>query len=69
MEKETTKTIYLHLQDDGSYNTLLFNFTITPNVGDYISYIDEQGQTQFLMASKKLFNQVTNNLVITLKNI
>jgi hypothetical protein len=69
MEKETTKTIYLHLQDDGSYNTLLFNFTITPNVGDYISYIDEQGQTQFLMASKKLFNQVTNNLVVTLKNI
>ena len=69
MEKETTKTIYLHLQDDGIYNTLLFNFTITPNVGDYISYIDEQGQTQFLMASKKLFNQVTNNLVVTLKNI
>ena len=69
MEKETTKTIYLHLQDDGSYNTLLFNFTITPNVGDYISYIDEQGQTQFLMTSKKLFNQVTNNLVVTLKNI
>jgi len=69
MEKETTKTIYLHLQDDGSFSNLLFNFTITPNIGDYVSYINEQGETQFLIASKKLFNQVTNNLVITLKNI
>jgi len=68
MEKET-KTMYLHLQDDGTYNTLGFNFTIPPNVGDYISYLDEQGQTQFLMTSKRLFNSVTNNLVITLKNI
>lgn len=68
MEKET-KTMYLHLQDDGTYNTLLFNFTIPPNVGDYISYLDEQGQTQFLMTSKRLFNSVTNNLVITLKYI
>jgi hypothetical protein len=69
MEKETTKTIYLHLQDDGTFSTLLFNFTITPNVGDYVSYINEQGESQFLIASKRLFNQVTNNLVITLKNI
>ena len=68
MEKET-KTMYLHLQDDGSYDTLYFNFTIPPNVGDYISYLDEQSQTQFLMTSKRLFNSVTNNLVITLKNI
>jgi hypothetical protein len=68
MEKET-KTMYLHLQDDGSYDTLYFNFTITPNVGDYISYLDEQGQAQFLMTSKRLFNSVTNNLVITLKYI
>jgi hypothetical protein len=68
MEKET-KTMYLHLQDDGSYDTLYFNFTIPPNVGDYISYLDEQGQTQFLMTSKRLFNSVTNNLVITLKYI
>jgi hypothetical protein len=68
MEKET-KTIYLHMQDDGTFNTLLFNFTITPNVGDYVSYINEQGETQFLIVSKRLFNQVTNNLVITLKNI
>lgn len=69
MEKEATKTIYLHLQDDGTFSTLLFNFTITPNVGDYVSYINEQGEAQFLIASKRLFNQVTNNLVITLKNI
>jgi len=69
MEKESTKTIYLHLQDDGTFSTLLFNFTITPNVGDYVSYINEQGESQFLIASKRLFNQVTNNLVITLKNI
>jgi hypothetical protein len=68
MEKET-KTMYLHLQDDGCYDTLYFNFTIPPNVGDYISYLDEQGQTQFLMTSKRLFNSVTNNLVITLKYI
>ena len=57
------------MQDDGTFNTLLFNFTITPNVGDYVSYINEQGETQFLIVSKRLFNQVTNNLVITLKNI
>ena len=44
-------------------------FTIFPNVGDYVSYINEQGETQFLIVSKRLFNQVTNNLVITLKNI
>lgn len=68
MEKET-KTIYLHMQNDGTFNTLLFNFTICPNVGDYVSYINEQGEAQFLITSKKLFNQVTNNLVITLKNI
>ena len=68
MQKETT-IHYLHMQDDGTFNTLLFNFTIIPNVGDYVSYINEQGETQFLIVSKRLFNQVTNNLVITLKNI
>ena len=40
-----------------------------PNVGDYVSYINEQGETQFLIVSKRLFNSATNNLVITLKNI
>jgi hypothetical protein len=44
MEKET-KTIYLHMQDDGTFNTLLFNFTIIPNVGDYVSYINESDIT------------------------
>lgn len=68
MEKETT-THYLHMQEDGQYITLRLPFTIMPNVGDYVSYINEQGETQFLIASKRLFNQVTNNLVITLKNI
>jgi len=68
MEKETT-THYLHMQEDGQYITLKLPFTIYPNVGDYVSFIDEIGETQFLMVSKRLFNQVTNNLVITLKNI
>lgn len=68
MEKETT-THYLHMQEDGQYITLRLPFTIFPNVGDYVSYINEQGETQFLIVSKRLFNQVTNNLVITLKNI
>lgn len=68
MEKETT-THYLHMQEDGQYITLKLPFTIFPNVGDYVSYINEQGETQFLIVSKRLFNQVTNNLVITLKNI
>ena len=68
MQKETT-THYLHMQEDGQYITLKLPFTISPNVGDYVSFIDNMGETQFLIASKKLFNQVTNNLVITLKNI
>jgi hypothetical protein len=68
MQKETT-IHYLHMQDDGQYVTLHLPFTITPNIGDYVSFIDNMGETQFLIASKKLFNQVTNNLVITLKNI
>jgi hypothetical protein len=68
MQKETT-THYLHMQEDGQYITLQLPFTIMPNVGDYVSFIDEIGETQFLMVSKRLFNQVTNNLVITLKNI
>jgi len=68
MEKETS-IHYLHMQEDGQYITLKLPFTISPNVGDYISYLDEQGQTQFLMTSKRLFNSVTNNLVITLKYI
>jgi len=68
MEKETT-THYLHMQEDGQYIKLNLPFTISPNVGDYVSFIDEIGETQFLMVSKRLFNQVTNNLVITLKNI
>jgi hypothetical protein len=68
MEKQTS-IHYLHMQEDGQYITLQLPFTIYPNVGDYVSYINEQGETQFLIASKRLFNQVTNNLVITLKNI
>jgi hypothetical protein len=68
MEKETS-IHYLHMQQDGQYITLKLPFTIIPNVGDYVSFIDNMGETQFLLASKKLFNQVTNNLVITLKNI
>jgi len=68
MEKETS-THYLHMQEDGQYITLKLPFTISPNVGDYVSFIDEIGETQFLIASKRLFNSVTNNLVITLKNI
>jgi hypothetical protein len=68
MEKETS-IHYLHMQEDGQYITLKLPFTIYPNVGDYVSFIDEIGETQFLMVSKRLFNQVTNNLVITLKNI
>jgi len=68
MEKETS-IHYLHMQENGQYITLKLPFTIIPNVGDYVSFIDNMGETQFLLASKKLFNQVTNNLVITLKNI
>jgi hypothetical protein len=68
MEKETS-IHYLHMQEDGQYIKLHLPFTISPNVGDYVSYINEQGETQFLIASKRLFNQITNNLVITLKNI
>ena len=68
MEKETS-IHYLHMQEDGQYIKLQLPFTIFPNVGDYVSYINEQGETQFLITSKRLFNQVTNNLVITLKNI
>jgi len=68
MEKETS-THYLHMQEDGQYITLKLPFTIIPNVGDYVSFIDNMGETQFLITSKRLFNQVTNNLVITLKNI
>jgi len=68
MQKETT-THYLHMQEDGQYITLQLPFTIMPNVGDYVSYINEQGETQFLIVSKRLFNSATNNLVITLKNI
>jgi hypothetical protein len=68
MEKETS-IHYLHMQEDGQYITLRLPFTIMPNVGDYISFIDEIGETQFLIVSKRLFNQATNNLVITLKNI
>jgi len=68
MEKETS-IHYLHMQEDGQYIKLQLPFTIIPNVGDYVSFIDNMGETQFLLASKKLFNQVTNNLVITLKKI
>ena len=68
MEKETS-IHYLHMQEDGQYIKLQLPFTISPNVGDYVSYINQQGETQFLITSKRLFNQVTNNLVITLKNI
>ena len=68
MEKETS-IHYLHMQEDGQYVKLNLPFTIYPNVGDYVSYINQEGETQFLIASKRLFNQVTNNLVITLKNI
>jgi hypothetical protein len=68
MEKDTS-IHYLHMQEDGQYITLKLPFTIYPNVGDYVSFIDEMGEAKFLITSKKLFNSATNNLVITLKNI
>ncbi len=53
MEKETS-IHYLHMQEDGQYIKLQLPFTISPNVGDYVSYINQQGETQFLIASKKI---------------
>ena len=66
MEKETI-IYYSHLQDNGEQITLDLPFTILPNVGDYVSYINPQGEVQFLIVTRKLFSSATNNLIITLK--
>lgn len=67
MEKET-KLYYLHLQDNGEQITLELPFTIPPNVGDYVSYINGQGEIEFLIVTRKQFSSVSNYLIITLKN-
>jgi len=65
MEKETT-IYYLHIQDNGEQISLELPFTIPPNVGDYVSYVNAQGEVQFLIVTRRLFSSA-NNLIITLK--
>ena len=52
MEKETI-IYYFHLQDSGEQITLDLPFTILPNVGDYVSYINPQGEVQFLIVTRR----------------
>jgi hypothetical protein len=66
MEKETN-IYYLHIQDNGEQISLELPFTISPNVGDYVSYVNPQGEVQFLIVTRRLFSSATNNLIITLK--
>ena len=67
MKKETGISFIL-LQDNGEYLHIELHFTISPNVGDFISYHNELDEVQNLLVTKRIFSAVTNNIIINIKN-
>lgn len=66
--KEKTGIAFILIKDDGTYQNIELPFTIPPNVGDFINYLNELGEMQSYIVTKRIFSGVTNNIIINFKN-
>jgi hypothetical protein len=66
--KKETGIAFIFIEDNGTYKSIEMPFTIPPNVGDFMSCPNELGEMQSYIVTKRIFSEVTNNIIINFKN-